>query len=191
MHGHKVSGGYEVGFVFTEQQRDVALAAIRERTYYHRRFSKYWEKVVDDNMGKVRAIARRSTGYMGNKGFRLIVPTLDELRAAERTTTYALLPLFKAGDRVRTLVELFPWGNPEARPAGTMGTVARIESGDLYVKWDDEDNEWNCAPWWFEVVPPPEPECNGNPNRADGKHYMTDHHQGGRVCSWCGTRSWR
>lgn len=152
MHGDKVSGGYEVGFVFTEQQRDVALAAIRERTYYHRRFSKYWEKVVDERIGKVRAIARRSTGYLGNKGFRLVVPTQDELRATERTVTYALLPLFKAGDRVRTLVELYPWGRPEVRSAGTMGTVVRIGGGDLYIRWDGDPNEWMCAPWWFEVV---------------------------------------
>jgi hypothetical protein len=152
MHGEKVSGGYEVGFVFTEQHRDIALAAMRARDYFHRRFSKYLGHVVDDRMGKVRARAVRSTGFMGNKGWRLVVPTQDEYRAVQDTTKYSLLPMFRVGDRVRTLIQLHGWGTPEPTPAGTMGTVTLINAGDLHVRFDDDGKEWQCAPWWFEVI---------------------------------------
>lgn len=152
MRGEKVSGGYEVAFLYSERHRDIVLAAMQARDYFHRRFSKYRNEVVEDRMGKVRAKARRSTGFAGHKGWRIVVPTQDEMRAVEQTADYALLPLFKEGDRVRTLVELHRWGLPTTRPAGTMGTVLRVYAGDLYVTFDDQPGEWSCAPWWFEVA---------------------------------------
>lgn len=151
MRGEKVSGGYEVGFVHTEQHRDIALAALTSRDWFKRRYSKYLMQVVNDPMGKVRAKAVKGTGFAGVKGWRIVVPTQGEMNAVADAVEYALLPLFKPGDRVRTLMDLHKWGGG-VRPAGSTGTVDRIEAGEMHVTFDDQPGDWLCAPWWFEVA---------------------------------------
>lgn len=133
MYGDRIGHEYEVGFVHTEQHRDVALAAVVGRG--------------------VRARAVKGVGFAGNKGWSIRVPTKAEVARTPDTVNYALLALFKAGDRVRTLVALHRWGRVEQRPAGSYGRVVDVSTGELHVAFDAQPSETaTCAPWWFEVV---------------------------------------
>jgi hypothetical protein len=149
--GDKVSGGYEAGFVHTEQQVAVVTKALRQTR---------WTKPVnvhifgqtirhDDDMGPVRFKVRPGIGFGGAKGYRVVAQTRAEVEVVRRTLEYALLSGFKAGDRVQTLVLLH--GRTD-RPAGTKATVTNIDVGGLVVTFDGDEGEYSCAPWWFEVA---------------------------------------
>jgi len=153
--GDRISGGYEAGFVISERAREAVEAELArttwEKSYTVRMFG--YPTMGYDKMGLVRAKVRPGIGFGGTPGYVVVAQTRGEEEFVRKAVNRALRTLFKEGDRVATLAPLRRWYTADDRPVGTLATVTRLDSGGLYIEWDEEPGkEYTGGAHWFEVV---------------------------------------